>query len=190
MAYFTLCLWLVPFALFVSLSANENVLPTTFQEKPRVGTYLDERRGMKQFMIWWVFFNQQRLVATLIKSRNVLFRLPRAGCAERFSCLITSPYNENSDGIAIVDKNCPDSWAFFSFFFTTVHLWMKQMRHNDVTITIISSFSQTTTWYPTTSPEEENAQVYYPYSNTQRSTWCHIVIRSHSRRDISVHFSY
>lgn len=28
LAYFTLCLWLVPFALFVSLSANENVLPT------------------------------------------------------------------------------------------------------------------------------------------------------------------
>ena len=29
MAYFTLFLWLVPFAFFVSLSANENVLPTT-----------------------------------------------------------------------------------------------------------------------------------------------------------------
>jgi len=28
MAYFTLCQWLVPFAFFVSLSANENVLPT------------------------------------------------------------------------------------------------------------------------------------------------------------------
>merc|ERR1712083_485012 len=28
MAYFTICLWLVPFAFFVSLSANENVLPT------------------------------------------------------------------------------------------------------------------------------------------------------------------
>lgn len=28
-AYFTLYLWLVPFALFVSLSANDNVLPTT-----------------------------------------------------------------------------------------------------------------------------------------------------------------
>lgn len=27
-AYFTICLWLVPFALFVSLSANDNVLPT------------------------------------------------------------------------------------------------------------------------------------------------------------------
>ncbi|XP_071946843.1 protein TEX261-like [Antedon mediterranea] len=29
LAYFTLCLWLVPFAFFVSLSANDNVLPTT-----------------------------------------------------------------------------------------------------------------------------------------------------------------
>ncbi|RUS90914.1 hypothetical protein EGW08_001311 [Elysia chlorotica] len=29
LAYFTMCLWLVPFVFFVSLSANENVLPTT-----------------------------------------------------------------------------------------------------------------------------------------------------------------
>jgi hypothetical protein len=29
LAYFTVCLWLVPFAFFISLSANENVLPTT-----------------------------------------------------------------------------------------------------------------------------------------------------------------
>ena len=28
MAYFTFCLWLVPFAFFLSLSANDNVLPT------------------------------------------------------------------------------------------------------------------------------------------------------------------
>nr|XP_054766259.1 protein TEX261-like [Lytechinus pictus] len=28
LAYFTLCLWLVPFAFFVSLSAGDNVLPT------------------------------------------------------------------------------------------------------------------------------------------------------------------
>lgn len=33
MAYFTLCLWLVPSALFVSLSANENVLPTVTQSR-------------------------------------------------------------------------------------------------------------------------------------------------------------
>ncbi|KAH3787612.1 protein TEX261-like [Dreissena polymorpha] len=29
LAYFTVCLWIVPFSFFVSLSANENVLPTT-----------------------------------------------------------------------------------------------------------------------------------------------------------------
>ena len=34
MAYFTMCLWLVPFAFFVSLSANENVLPTTSERRP------------------------------------------------------------------------------------------------------------------------------------------------------------
>ncbi|KDR08618.1 protein TEX261 [Zootermopsis nevadensis] len=33
-SYFTLCLWLVPFALFVSLSANENILPTVAETKP------------------------------------------------------------------------------------------------------------------------------------------------------------
>ncbi|XP_030842089.1 protein TEX261 [Strongylocentrotus purpuratus] len=35
LAYFTLCLWLVPFAFFVSLSAGENILPTT--QKPETG---------------------------------------------------------------------------------------------------------------------------------------------------------
>lgn len=33
LAYFTLCLWLVPFALFVSLSANDQVLPS-YQDIP------------------------------------------------------------------------------------------------------------------------------------------------------------
>lgn len=36
-SYFTLCLWLVPFALFVSLSANENILPTIAETKPLLG---------------------------------------------------------------------------------------------------------------------------------------------------------
>jgi len=34
MAYFTICMWLVPFAFFVSLSANENVLPTLNERRP------------------------------------------------------------------------------------------------------------------------------------------------------------
>ncbi|GFS28253.1 protein TEX261 [Trichonephila inaurata madagascariensis] len=34
LAYFTICLWLVPFSFFVSLSANENVLPTLAETRP------------------------------------------------------------------------------------------------------------------------------------------------------------
>ncbi|KAJ6646018.1 Protein TEX261, partial [Pseudolycoriella hygida] len=34
LGYFTLCLWTVPFALFVSLSANDNVLPTINERSP------------------------------------------------------------------------------------------------------------------------------------------------------------
>ncbi|KAK6493665.1 protein TEX261 [Huso huso] len=31
LAYFTICLWVIPFSFFVSLSAGENVLPSTVQ---------------------------------------------------------------------------------------------------------------------------------------------------------------
>lgn len=39
LAYFTICLWVVPFAFFVSLSAGENVLPSTMQQGGEI--YLD-----------------------------------------------------------------------------------------------------------------------------------------------------
>ncbi|XP_052072339.1 protein TEX261-like [Mytilus californianus] len=35
MAFFTICLWIVPFAFFVSLSANENVLPTMTENRTK-----------------------------------------------------------------------------------------------------------------------------------------------------------
>lgn len=37
LAYFTLCLWVVPFAFIVSLSANDNVLPTTGERQHLLG---------------------------------------------------------------------------------------------------------------------------------------------------------
>lgn len=40
LSYFTLCLWIVPFALFVSLSANDNVLPMTNETQPLLGIYI------------------------------------------------------------------------------------------------------------------------------------------------------
>lgn len=43
-SYFGLCVWLIPFALFVSLSASDNVLPTMGSEEP-VGAPGDKRKG-------------------------------------------------------------------------------------------------------------------------------------------------
>lgn len=37
-SYFGLCVWLIPFALFVSLSASDNVLPTIGSEQPSHGS--------------------------------------------------------------------------------------------------------------------------------------------------------
>ncbi|XP_068625825.1 protein TEX261 [Battus philenor] len=37
LAYFTLCLWTVPFALFISLSANDYVLPVTGEKQHLLG---------------------------------------------------------------------------------------------------------------------------------------------------------
>lgn len=36
-SFFGICVWLVPFSLFVSLSANDNVLPTMGSSERRVG---------------------------------------------------------------------------------------------------------------------------------------------------------
>lgn len=46
-SYFGLCVWLVPFALFVSLSASDNVLPTMGTEEPSSisGEASKSRRG-------------------------------------------------------------------------------------------------------------------------------------------------
>ncbi|KAI9745665.1 MAG: erv26 super protein [Claussenomyces sp. TS43310] len=46
-SYFGLCVWLVPFALFVSLSASDNVLPTMGSEEPS-GLPGERRRGQSR----------------------------------------------------------------------------------------------------------------------------------------------
>jgi len=53
MAYFTICMWMVPFAFFVSLSANDMVLPTQSERTPLLGNENDvvsnyfNRKGKK-----------------------------------------------------------------------------------------------------------------------------------------------
>ncbi|KAK9693921.1 Transmembrane adaptor Erv26 [Popillia japonica] len=56
MAYFTLFLWLVPFSLLISLSANENVLPTTTTDHGRdVVTDYFSKKNKKYGLL--TFFN-------------------------------------------------------------------------------------------------------------------------------------
>ncbi|CAG8950393.1 hypothetical protein HYFRA_00006886 [Hymenoscyphus fraxineus] len=52
-SYFGLCVWLVPFALFVSLSAGDNVLPTMGSEAPGVGAGdgKNKRQGMIKVLV-------------------------------------------------------------------------------------------------------------------------------------------
>lgn len=55
-SFFGLCVWLVPFALFVSLSASDNVLPTMGSEEPgsmpgRSGDKKSKRQGMAKAVV-------------------------------------------------------------------------------------------------------------------------------------------
>jgi hypothetical protein len=49
-SYFGLCVWLVPFSLFVSLSASDNVLPTMGSEMPG-GVATTKRQGMIKVIV-------------------------------------------------------------------------------------------------------------------------------------------
>lgn len=54
-SFFGLCVWLVPFSLFVSLSASDNVLPTMGSEAPGMpgasGDGKNRRQGMFKVVI-------------------------------------------------------------------------------------------------------------------------------------------
>ena len=65
LGYFAICVWLVPLAFFVSLSANDNVLPTTAERQPLVdgsddlvSSYFLRRTGRKIGLL--SFFNYAR----------------------------------------------------------------------------------------------------------------------------------
>ncbi|CAO2605688.1 Protein TEX261 [Lemmus lemmus] len=56
LAYFTFCLWIIPFAFFVSLSAGDNVLPSTMQPGDDVvSNYFTKGKRGKRLGILVVF---------------------------------------------------------------------------------------------------------------------------------------
>lgn len=50
-SFFGLCVWLVPFSLFVSLSASDNVLPTMGSEEPGGVDGKNRRQGMVKVVV-------------------------------------------------------------------------------------------------------------------------------------------
>lgn len=48
-SFFGICVWLVPFCLFISLSANDNVLPTMRSEVPIIPGSVDKSK--RQVMV-------------------------------------------------------------------------------------------------------------------------------------------
>jgi len=73
LAYFTICLWLVPFAFFVSLSANENVLPTMAEKRPLLSGDNDvvsnyfQRREKKKGLLTMFQSLKESLLPTRVK---------------------------------------------------------------------------------------------------------------------------
>uniref|UniRef100_A0A669PIP3 Protein TEX261 n=1 Tax=Phasianus colchicus TaxID=9054 RepID=A0A669PIP3_PHACC len=55
LAYFTFCLWLIPFAFFVSLSAGENVLPSTVQPGDVLSNYFTQGKRSQRSGLLLVF---------------------------------------------------------------------------------------------------------------------------------------
>ncbi|KAI1433661.1 transmembrane adaptor Erv26 [Xylaria sp. CBS 124048] len=53
-SFFGICVWLIPFALFVSLSANDNVLPTMGSEQPAHNHGKNKRQGMVKVIVDYV----------------------------------------------------------------------------------------------------------------------------------------
>lgn len=54
-SFFGICVWLIPFALFVSLSASDNVLPTIGSEQPsHVDGGKNKRQGMVKVIVDYV----------------------------------------------------------------------------------------------------------------------------------------
>lgn len=75
LAYFTICLWVIPFAFFVSLSAGENVLPSTMQQGDDVvSNYFTKGKRGKRSGILLVF---SFLKEAVLPSRQKMYWGPR-----------------------------------------------------------------------------------------------------------------
>ncbi|XP_067117811.1 protein TEX261 [Osmerus mordax] len=66
LAYFTICLWVIPFSFFVSLSAGENVLPSTMQQGDDVVSnyFTKGKRGKRSGILLIFSFLKEAVLCT------------------------------------------------------------------------------------------------------------------------------
>ncbi|KAI6246174.1 Protein SVP26 [Erysiphe necator] len=62
-SFFGICVWLVPFSLFISLSASDNVLPTMGSEVPRLPG--SDSKGRRQGMVKAILDTAREWIANL-----------------------------------------------------------------------------------------------------------------------------
>ncbi|XP_015789054.1 protein TEX261 [Tetranychus urticae] len=73
LGFFTLCLWIVPFSFFISLSANDNVLPTLAETRPLVSDDSDvvshyfSRKTKKYGLYSFLNYCKENLLGSRVK---------------------------------------------------------------------------------------------------------------------------
>ncbi|KAI1295499.1 Uncharacterized protein HDE_05572 [Halotydeus destructor] len=72
LGFFTLCLWIVPFAFFISLSANDNVLPTLsesrqFGEDGDLVSHYFSRKGKRAGLLAFLTYAKDTILPERIK---------------------------------------------------------------------------------------------------------------------------
>lgn len=76
LGYFMVCIWLVPLAFFVSLSANDNVLPVSIEMQPLiageqdadlVSSYFSRKTGRKIGLLSFFNYAKESLLPQRVK---------------------------------------------------------------------------------------------------------------------------
>ncbi|CAG9772818.1 unnamed protein product [Ceutorhynchus assimilis] len=108
-AYFTLYLWLVPFALFVSLSANDNILPTTADHSDVVSNYIISKRNKSGLLTLFTYAKETLLPVRTKKGTISANELRRKTDSESPTYDPGGPRQESMEddgrGLSAVDGN-------------------------------------------------------------------------------------
>uniref|UniRef100_A0A7N4P3L5 Protein TEX261 n=1 Tax=Sarcophilus harrisii TaxID=9305 RepID=A0A7N4P3L5_SARHA len=146
LAYFTFCLWLIPFAFFVSLAAGENILPSTVQPGGEKGD--KGARGGGRLGCFW---------ATAVASLGE----PQARCRGPASPLWGAPAQPPPADGSLLTIVLLVSWGR--------RPQAEAGRPRPGNSPLILACTPQMTWSPTTSPKANEANVPESWSSSPSS---------------------